>query len=181
MVGPSSPMIVHNCAYGAGVGKLAATLELSGIYLTYEEVQTIHQTYWDVFSGVKDYSNKLYTEWRQRGGYIINGLGRPIAVAKDMTKDILNRCIQSTGHDILTTYLVILCNMLDNNNIDWKPIILDFHDASTVEVPEADGPRVMEIFLEALAELNRRLGGSIPLRGVPVMGYSLADVKEPEE
>jgi hypothetical protein len=48
-------------------------------------------------------------------------------------------------------------------------------------VPEEHGERTLQIFNEAMAELNSKLRGTIKLKGVPVIGRTLADCKEPEE
>lgn len=173
-------LTLHNCAYGAGINKIIETLEADEIFLSYEEVAQIHRGYWNLFSGVKDFGKSLYFEWKRNGGHIINGMGRPMAVPEEYNKDLLNRFIQSTGHDILTRYIRILCTELSNRKIEWAPIIIDFHDASTIEVSEKDGQRTVDVFNWAMDELNRQLQGGIQLRGVPVMGRNLAECKEPE-
>ena len=57
-----------------------------------------------------------------------------MAVPEMFKQDMLNRFVQSTGHDILTKYVRILTRNLRNASIQYTPIILDFHDATTVEV-----------------------------------------------
>lgn len=167
-------------AYGAGVKKIQSILEADEIYIPYEEIEAIHSGYWDLFAGVKDYAKGLHYQWKRNKGYILNGTGRPMAVPENMTQDLLNRFIQSTGHDVLTTYVAIVIELLNKSGIEWSPTIMDFHDAVTVEVPEADGQRTAEVLNKAMDELNRRMGGTVRLRGVPVVGKTLADIKEPE-
>lgn len=173
--------VVLACQYGAGVKKVLQTLEEQEINISYEEVENIHTGYWNLFAQVKDYARSLHFEKKRNKGYILNGVARPMAIPDDFEKDTLNRFIQSTGHDILTMYITILCRNLDKAGIDWKPIIIDFHDATTVEVPKADEQRTIDIFNESMLELNGILQGTIKLRGIPVSGITLADVKEPEE
>lgn len=169
------------CQYGAGVNKVMQTLENDDIFLDYQQVADIHATYWDVFRDVKKFSRELYHQWRSNRGYIINGIGRPMAVPENMTQDLLNRFVQSTGHDILVKYVYLLTGLLDQSGIPWRPTIIDFHDATTVEVPEDRAGITVELFNEALALLNEQLGGTITLRGTAVVGKTLAEVKEPEE
>lgn len=169
------------CQYGAGVNKVMQTLENDGIYLDYYEVEKIHRGYWETFAKLHDYSRALYFEWKRNGGYILNGMGRPMSVPEYMKQDLLNRFVQSTGHDILVKYVGILLENLRRNRIKYTPIILDFHDATTVEVPEKNAEETVQIFKQSLAQLNEELGGTITLKGVPVIGYNLAEVKEPEE
>lgn len=173
--------VVLACQYGAGVKKIAETLEADDIFLDEDEIRLIHSTYWKLVSQLKQFAIELQSEWRGRDGYILNGIGRPMCVPEDYTKDLLNRFIQSTGHDILVKFIRILTDKLDVEGIPWEPIIMDFHDATTVEVPEKDGMRTVQVFQDAMDELNRQLGGSITLRGIPTIGINLAQIKEPEE
>ena len=166
-------------SYGAGLRKLHKILEEQGIYLSLDEVEGIHKTYWDAFQGVKKFETTLRREYLRKG-YIMNGLGRPMAICEDFNKDLLNRFIQSTGHDILLKYIRILTDKLTMEGIDWNPILLDLHDATTVEVRNDQVPRAIEIFNEAMDELNLELGGDLKFRGVPTWGATLSDVKEPE-
>lgn len=173
--------VVLACQYGAGAKKVHQTLEEQNIFLDYWEVEKVHSGYWDLFAQVKDFERSLYFEWKRNKGYILNGMGRPMAVPERYNKDILNRFVQSTGHDILTMYIRILCSKVEAAGIPYKPIVIDFHDATTIEVPEQYGEEVAWIFMEAMAELNSTLQGTIKLKGVPVVGRTLAEVKEPEE
>lgn len=173
--------VVLACQYGAGVKKVHQTLEEQEIHLAYEEVEEIHRGYWELFSQVKDFGRSLYFERKRNKGHILNAFGRPMAVPEEFEKDVLNRFIQSSGHDVLVRYISILTDLLDRERIDWKPIVIDFHDATTVEVPEQEGQRVLELFNQAMDILNSELNGTIKLRGVPVIGTNLAEVKEPEE
>lgn len=170
------------CQYGAGVNKVMQTLENDDIFLPRSDVEKIHSGYWSLFAKVKQLSYDLQRQWQFNGGWIPNGLvGRPMCIPEDSKHDALNRFIQSTGHDILIKYVYILCGELSRQGIDWSPVVMDFHDATTVEVPEADAELTVDIFKWAMDELNRQIGGTITLRGVPVIGRTLADVKEPEE
>lgn len=172
--------VVYACQFGAGVQKIMSTLEADGIFLPYDQVETIHSTYWSTFAGVKRFGKDLFFQWRRNHGYILNGLGRPMAVAEDYSKDILNRFIQSTGHDILVKYIRIYTDELTRRQIPWRPVIVDWHDATTVEVPTECREAVVDVFNWAMGELNLKLGGTIQLSGKPTWGTTLADVKEPE-
>lgn len=173
--------VVYACQYGAGVNKVMQTLENDEIYLPYDKVEAIHSTYWNTFARLKDFSRGLFYEWRRNGGFVLNGLGRPMAVTESYNKDILSRFIQSTGHDILVLYIRILCDRLSAAGIPWQPLLIDLHDATTVEVPEEHAEETVSIFHSAMSELNERLQGTIRLRGVPTVGRTLAEIKEPEE
>jgi hypothetical protein len=173
--------VVLACQYGAGVGKIMETLENDNIVLPEEQVTAVWETYWDLFSQVKEFGRQLETEWRRNGGYILNGLGLPMSVDRMSKKDILNRFIQSTGHDILVKYIRIYTEELTRRGIPWQPHVLDWHDASAVEVPEKYLDETIAVYKWGLDELNRQLGGTIKLKGTPSFGPTMADIKEPEE
>lgn len=168
------------CAYGAGVNKVMQTLEDQDIFLEWDEVSEIHQGYWDTFSGVKDFARSLHFEWKRNGGFIINGLGRPMAVPEEFNKDLLNRFIQSTGHDLLVKYVYILTDLLNREKLNWRPVIADFHDSTCVSVPIQDAELTVSLFNEAMDILNSEIQGSIRLRGTPTVGVNLSECKEPE-
>lgn len=173
--------VVLACQYGAGVNKIMQTLEQDDVFLSFEEVSEIHQGYWNTFAGVRDFSKKLWYEWRKNGGWILNGMGRPMCIPEHMTKDILNRFVQSTGHDILAKYVSIYVPEIRRRRIPWNPVIADWHDASAGETPIPYKDDVVEIMLWGVDKLNEHLRGTIKLRGEPDVGYNLADIKRPEE
>lgn len=173
-------VIVLACSYGAGVKKVMETLENDNVYLNYSEVETIHKGYWEVFAKVKDFSRSLEYQLRRNKNYILNGLGRPMAIPEMFKQDILNRFVQSTGHDILAKYVRILTNNLRAARIDYTPIILDFHDSTCVEVDESVADETVHLFKKSVDQLNDELKGTILLRGTPTCGVNLSDVKEPE-
>lgn len=174
--------VVLACQYGAGVRKIMETLEQDNVFLSYQEVEEIHSGYWNLFAGVRDFSRSLEYEWRRNGGFILNGLGRPMAVPEGMLKDILNRFVQSTGHDILMKYVNLLTQALDRELPgSWKPLIIDWHDSAAIEVPFQFQETATRIMSRAVDTLNLELKGSIRLRGEPDSGIDLAGIKKPEE
>lgn len=172
--------VVLACQYGAGINKIMQTLEEQDIFLDYEEVRAIHSGYWNLFSDLKRFGRDLYVKWRDNNGYILNGIGRPMCLPEEYSKDALNRFIQSTGHDILVKYVCILTRRLDEMRVDWKPLVIDFHDASAIEIPEDQLDQTIEVYKWSLDELNKQLGGTIRLKGTPSYGVTLTDLKEPE-
>lgn len=173
--------VVLACQYGAGVDKVMSTLEQDDVFLPREEVATIHRGYWDLFPDLKNFGRKLGREWERNRGWILNGMGRPMCLTEDYRHDVLNRFVQSTGHDILVRYVWILSQKLNLKGINWKPWVIDWHDAAAVEVPEGSLEETVECYRDALALLNRELGGTITLKGTPSWGRTMADIKEPEE
>lgn len=170
-------VVYLSSSYGAGPRKIHATLNESGVQISIEEVEQIHRQYWELYSGIKTYERKLNDEWRVRGGWVFNGIGRPIGVHPDYRKDLVNRVIQSTGHDILVMYVDILSTLLTERGIDWTPIIIDFHDQSIVEVPKHQAELTKKAFQDAVDLLNKQIAGTIPLRIVPQVVNNLAEAK----
>lgn len=161
VVSPTNPLIVHNCSYGAGAGKIAQSLGIS-----YEEAKEMHTKYWKLFAKVKQYETFLQTQWERNEGWILNPIGRPLAVAQDYLRDVVNRSIQSGGHDCFVLYLSILSDCLRVNGIDYKPYIWDLHDAVMLTVPEdqvEDAVHIMDH--TAMNLLNEKLGGKVKLKG----------------
>lgn len=172
-------VLTLSASYGAGPQKIHQTLSLDGVKITLEEVQQLHRDYWELYAGVKEYGRRLFGEWNSRKGWIYNGLGRPLAVHKDKTKDLVNRVCQSTGHDILMIvnyYLENLKQESGNPNL-WYPIIIDYHDEGIVECLEEDKDKVIECFNKAYELLNNFLKGNIKLVSEPAVILSLADAK----
>jgi hypothetical protein len=146
--------------------------------ITIEEVKEIHKAYWELFGGVVDFQNKLKAEWASNGGWFLNGRGMPTAVADHLEKDILNRCIQSTGHFNLLTYLKHLKTLREEHpEISMTPIVVDFHDETIWEVPVEQADAAMELFEQTWTLTNTELGGIIPLSGAPEICTSFSDFK----
>jgi DNA polymerase I-like protein with 3'-5' exonuclease and polymerase domains len=167
-------------SYGISAGGLMNNLVSSGFPTTYEQAEQMHADYWLLYSGVKDYECRLQKIWRENGGWVRNGVGRPIATHPDDVRKLLNKVIQSTAADIHILYVDILLRRLREAipKYRWDPIILNFHDESILEVDEEYAEQVARIMdTDVYAELNERLGGEIPIRGGSMIVSNLADIK----
>ena len=138
-------VVVLASSYGAGAKKIWKTLYLSGIDVSLDAVEQIHRTYWKIFAGVASYGKRLYREWADNGGFVESPFGHPVNVDGDKTKDLVNRVCQKSGHDIHMKWLAIVKELLDNNEIEWYPIIADWHDEAIIECKAEDSERVLEI------------------------------------
>jgi hypothetical protein len=165
-------------SYGAGAGKIHQTLQLSGIDLSFEEARKIRAGYWELYQGVKRWESELLRQYEKNGGWVLNGIGRPLGIAHGYEKDIVNRVCQSTGHSALVIFLTIVARQLDEAALCWHPWIADFHDEIILEVKEEDAEKAARIMDgPALKELNQLLGGDIPLRGNAAIVTDLAAAK----
>lgn len=142
-------------SYGAGPGKIQNTLRLDGVSMSLAEVKTIHSDFWKLYGGIKKWEQELLAQYQQNGGWILNGLGRPIAIDAGYTKDIVNRFIQSTAHDIHIIYVSIVEELLTRDGIIFKYIIPDWHDQLIVEVPRSQADAAKQLLgVEAYEHLN---------------------------
>ena len=161
--------------YGAGARKIWSTLVEAGEDVSLEEIMLVSQAWNDLFVGIKDFERQLLAEWEHNKGWIHNGVNRPIAIDESLTKDIVNRYCQSTGHDILLWHLW----EIEQRRGDCKmyPWIVDFHDETMWEVTDADIPQAISVIERALARVNKALAWDIPISGSCETGSTLADFK----
>lgn len=164
-------------SYGAGARKIHKTLQMQGIEIGLDAVSEMHTQYGEYYAGIKRWEYRLKSELRANHGWVLNGIGRPLGVHRDYERDVVNRVVQSTGHDILVKYIQILGDLLTESEISWKPIIVDFHDEVLVEVPEEQAIATVGAFKRAEFRLNEQLGGTIPLKINPVIVNNLAEAK----
>lgn len=160
--------VLHlSAGYGAGAGTIHSTLVSQGVQITLDEVKAIRTMYWEVFKDVVKFKDELTSEWKRRGGWFYNGRYRPLTVHHNFEKDILNRCIQSTGHDNLLLYLYHLDQIREERSIPMRPIMVDFHDETIWAVPEEHKETALQAMRDAWDRTNKDLGGIIPLTGEP--------------
>jgi DNA polymerase I-like protein with 3'-5' exonuclease and polymerase domains len=169
-----------SASYGAGPRKIHEALALDGVSLSLDEVRRMHGEYWEMFGSIKQYEQRLVAQWEKNGGWFLNGLGLPAAVAQDKIKDIINRQIQGTGHTILTFLQKQIADDLAAEGIPYRPYVFDFHDEIILEVPDAHAKRTYEIMDAAFKKINKTLqDGStvVQFKGSGDVMYSLAEAK----
>lgn len=165
--------------YGAGPRKIHQTLELQGVKVTLEDVQEMHTGFWRLYAGIKDWERELNRQWERNGGWVLNGIGRPIGVDEGYRKDLVNRVVQSTGHDCLVMLLAFTEELLRERKLDAHPLIADLHDASFMEVRADRAEEALRIMsVDAYDKLNEWLGGEIPLRGSGAIGDNWGELKD---
>jgi len=166
--------------YGAGVRKKHSKLVLEGHNVSYEDAQIMHDTYWKVFSGVKEYERKLIAQSEKNGGWFLGGLGFPICICTDKIKDILNRQVQNTGHTILTFLQKQISEDLAAAKIPYSPYVFDLHDEIILEVPDAYADAAFKIMNDAFDKVNKTLQNGdtmVKFKGSGDVMYSLAEAK----
>lgn len=176
--------IVHLAAtYNAGWRKIHETLNLAGYKLSEAEVQQIYNDYWKLYKGVRRFGQELLQEWRRNGGYIYDGFGLPTTVAETLTKDLVNRYCQKTGHHILELFLAKITQLRTERGlceVAW-PWISDFHDETIWECREEDTEVVSTVFTDALAWLNTKRLTEIEFKGDVLICDNLSQIKCSED
>ena len=159
--------VIHLAAsYGASANKIRQTLSLQGIEISHTEAKQMFDRYWKLFAAVKEYEKFLLAQWERSGGWFINPIGRPICVAQDYLKDIINRSIQSGGHDCFILFLSLMTEVLKRHKIQYAPYIWDIHDCVMLEVPEDQAMECKKLLDgEVLEEVNSLLDGKVKLKG----------------
>ena len=171
-------LLILSDNYGSGVKKKQKILSLNGVEMSLHEVEEMHNSLMEAKSGVLEYVAWLQDEWKVNGGWVENGYGRPICVDEKYLKDILNRVVQSSGHDILQLYSRVAAQLLNEAKLSWTPIVMDWHDESIIEVPDEQVEAARKILeVDAYRELNKVLGGTCPLKGSAAVAKTLTGIK----
>lgn len=171
--------IVLSANYGAGPGKIHASLLEDGIDISLDEVYKMHKGFWELRKGVKVWEQELKRQWKDNGGWLLNGFGRPICLEPMREKDLVNSQGQSTGHDAHILFQVLTAESLSKHGLDWVPWHMDLHDCLMFAIRADQAQQAVDLLKqEVYPELNRMLGGEIHLKGEPNLCITWADDKD---
>jgi hypothetical protein len=171
--------VVLSANYQAGPGKIHASLLEDGIDISLEEVQKMHRGFWELRKGVKVWEQELKRQWKDNGGWLLNGFGRPICLEPMREKDLVNAQCQSVGHDAHVLFQVLTAESLSSAQLDWYPWHMDLHDCLMFAVHRDQAEKAVDLLKnEVYPQLNRMLGGEIPLKGEPNICLTWADDKD---
>jgi hypothetical protein len=172
--------IIHLAvSYTGSYITIGKNLNKAGFPTTEGEARLLVYRYWKKFAAVKEFSKKLQGVYRKEG-HIRNIMGRIIHVDPGYMKDLLNRLIQSSGHDILIAWVQKIGPALTSSGIPWLPMLVDIHDATGVMVPTAYGEQTKAIFLSTLEDLNKELNLGVKIRAEAKFFHTLAGLKGDE-
>lgn len=164
--------------YGAGALKMYESMKLQGVNVTLQQVKGYHAGFREMYSGVFNrFNTYLQRQCNENGGYILNGRGRPLAINPEKEHDIVNKFVQSTGHDILMKWIQLMQQVLTDRNLIAYPYIVDLHDESIYCVPDEHVEGVKEAFNDSLKQLNDLLGWDVPIVSTPDSGLTLDVIK----
>ncbi len=165
--------------YGAGPPTVHSTLIRNEIDIADEDVVEMHQAYWsdELFAVVKEYESRKRREWNRNNGWILNCVGRPVAVPEEKRKDLLSRVIQSSAHDLLQRFIYLLERQRQQHRIPMWPWIVDIHDESIWEIETSAAEAGIAAMTTALAQMNEELAWEIKIKGEPQLARNLACIK----
>lgn len=151
-------------AYLIGVKKLQRAQAVAGVWMTFDEARALSKSYDKAYERVEMWRQTLVPEWRQNGGWLFNGFGRPMCVPDYAEKDLVSRKIQSTGRDCLALLQFYINQIRIRDNIDMWPIV-EIHDETVWQAPIHEVERAKGAFIEALAMVNRTTRWGAQLKG----------------
>lgn len=148
---------------------VSASLTKAGFPTTLAEAEKLVAAYWKHFARVEKMNDAMKALHRRRG-YLTNVVGRAVRVHRQYEKDVPNRLIQSSGHDILSLLWVPrIYELCQERDIDVRPILLDCHDSTSNQCPLSQVPALRQAYVDALEWTNEQLGMTVKVK---------ADVKE---
>lgn len=119
--------------------------------------------YWDKFRRVKAFNHRLQRVYDNQSS-IRNLVGRIIQVPEIYRKDLMNRLVQSSAHDILRIWVEEIINSFTYHKIEWRYWLPDLHDSTTFMVKEGQEDLARHAYLDALKIVEERLKMSVPLK-----------------
>ncbi len=154
-------------------------LNLEGFPTTPVEASELVQAYWKHFYRVASMNEALFLK-NIRDGYLRNVVGRIIRVPYPRYKDLPNRFIQSSAHDLLSFWVIIINRMVREKGLRAKTVIIDCHDSTSWQAPKEEVQELETCFKEALTELNGLVRMSVPIKADFKRFITLAGLKGQE-
>lgn len=158
---------------------VSKNLTKEGIPTTVEQADEYVKAYWRKFDAVKKFNYQL-REVNRNSGYLRNIIGRIIRVPDPEYKDLPNRFVQSSAHDILILWVLSIYGRCKEEGIKIKPVLLDCHDSTSNQVPKEQGERLKQIYASTLNVLNKELGLCVNIKAESKFFTTLAGLKNEE-
>lgn len=132
--------------------------------------------YWKKFAKVKEFNQKLLAVYRAQG-HVRNLVGRIIQVPDIYEKDLMNRLVQSSAHDVLRLWVTEIVKEFDARGVEWKHWLPDLHDSTTFMVRKGQETRAEACYMAALETVRGLVNLSVPLKCELKFIHTLAGVK----
>lgn len=145
--------------YGLGEETLSTKLEIP-VY----EARTILRGMDNQFVGKAHLHARLLREWSKNGGWFIGGRGTPICVDFGSKKDVVNRLVQRSGHDVLTRINYHINQERKRLKVNMRPYIPDYHDEGIWAAPIDETDRAKEVINYGFDRVNDELSWTVTIR-----------------
>jgi DNA polymerase I-like protein with 3'-5' exonuclease and polymerase domains len=155
---------------------ISKNLTQAGYPTTLAEADALVNAYWVHFHKVK-LMNEALTRKHDSQGYLRNVVGRVIRAPYKKFKDTPNRFIQSSAHDLLSFWVLIIARMVKERGIVAKSMIVDCHDSTSWQAPKEHVAALEQVFKDALTELNELVRMTVPIKIEMKRFSSLAGLK----
>ncbi len=156
--------------YGMGPKKFAKQAYEAGMNITITEARGMFKAYWELFADLRAFSNKIAAIVKKNGS-IVNPMGYRLTPEPHKA---FNAYIQSTASGVLDLFCLDFFERCRDARL-----IANIHDESVFDIPNAQESiekcRIAKE--ESVAELNRTLGWSIPMRMSFQLATNFAEMK----
>lgn len=159
---------------------VSKNLTKQGMPTSFYKAEYYVRQYWSKFRKVAEFNSRLREVYRNEG-LLRNVIGRIIRVPNPDYKDLPNRFIQSSAHDVLVLWVLEIYRMAKERGITIRPMLLDCHDSTSNAFREADIEAAKSIYNESLAKVNLHLGLSCPAKAETKIFRTFAGLKNDEE
>lgn len=170
-------------------------LQYAGVEVSLEEAKAMVTKYWQHFRKVAVMNEALFMRF-ERQGYLRNAVGRIIQVPRFLTlkrrdgsnwekpihryKDLPNRFIQSSAHDLLSFWVLTIDRIVKERGVKATPILIDCHDSTSWQCPRAQVEALEGCFRDALTQLNEEVKLTVPIKAEMKRFTTLAGLKGDE-
>jgi DNA polymerase-1 len=169
--------IIHLAvSYTGTMVTVAKNLSKAGYPTSRGQAMSLVKRYWTKFKQVKAFDTRLQELYTERG-HIRNLVGRIIQVPDIYKKDLMNRLIQSSAHDILRLWVTLIIREFEMNGVIWRHWLPDLHDSTTFMVREDQAELAGKCYLMALQKVKHEVQLSVPLKCELKFNKTLAGIK----
>ncbi len=171
---------VLTCAYGGQEGPLQARFRQADLELPIAKCISLVNLFGRTFPGIDRFHEELLREWHTRGGYVLTGRGRPLAIPNNKTerRDLVALFCQSTGHDAMTRILYHQNMWRKKHKLEAviKPWIVDLHDATYPIFRKDHEEEVRTMIQYGYDRFNEESGWDVTLGGDIKTGATMAEL-----
>jgi DNA polymerase I-like protein with 3'-5' exonuclease and polymerase domains len=147
---------------------------------TVQEADSYVRAYWKKFRKVAEMNYRL-KELNREQGHLRNVIGRIIRVPNPNYKDLSNRFIQSSAHDVLILWVLEIYRLAAEKGVEMHPVLFDCHDSTSNAVPVAQLETAKMVYKEALESINKTLDLCVTIKAETKTFTTLAGLKGNDE